>query len=580
MDNKHRAVDPLTRAVISSAFVNMANEGVDVLDKTAISPILSEAQDRCLAITDADARLFGMCESGLPLHVASCELQMQTTLDKFGTDFEPGDVILQNDPYSAGGNHLPDWTFTLPIFVDEKLTFFAMVRGHQQDTKGFFPGGYAPGAYDIQAEGLLIPPTKVIRRGEATETYDFILHNVRWPEIVRIDNLAMIGGLRKVQEKTEDLCRKYGRTTVLEAMDIVIKDSEQAVRKEIKQWPDGIYLGESIVDRDGSGNENPTVRAKVTINGDEVVADFSETDNQVSFVNTPIGTTHAMTLMAVIPRLDPDIPLNHGKLAPVKVITKKGTIVDPEYPATVGACAVFCGNTIIEAIQLALGQAIPDKVDAHWAPSMEFMCFGDDTRLGEPYWMINFQNDGGTGAIDGADGIHGASLTSGGGLIQSLPVELAEIQFPWHTIRWELKTDSAGAGKYRGGLGTIFETRNDGGDATLETGACSGENHTPMGLKGGKQGIFAKIWSIRDGVEERCPTMGLISCKRGDIFGTIASGGGGHGDPLERPVNKVQQDVRNGFVSIEAARNDYGVVIDPKSYEIDIAATDALRSSG
>ena len=579
MDNKRISIDPLTRTVISSAFVNIANEGVDVLDKTAISPILNEAQDRCLAITDADARLFGMCESGLPLHVASCELQIKTTLEKFGPDFEPGDVILQNDPYVAGGNHLPDWTFTIPIFIDKELSFFAMVRGHQQDTKGFFPGGYAPGAYDIQAEGLLIPPTKVIRRGVNQEIYDFILHNVRWPEIVRIDNLAMIGALRKVQEKVEALCARYGRNTVIDAMDTVIRDSEKAVREEIEQWPDGTYLGQSIVDRDGSGHENPTVRASVTINGDEVIADFSETDDQVSFVNTPIGTTHAMTLMAIIPRLDPDIPLNHGKLAPIKIKTKKGTIVDPEYPATVGACAVFCGNTIIEAIQLALGQAIPDKVDAHWAPSMEFITFGHDTRTDEPYWLINFQNDGGTGATNGADGIHGASLTSGGGLIQSFPVELAEIQFPWHTIRWELKTDSAGAGKYRGGLGTVYETRNDGGDATLETGACSGENHVPLGLKGGKNGIFAKIWAIRDGVEERCPTMDLFSCKPGDIFGTIASGGGGHGNPLERPVHAVQKDVRNGFVSIGAARNDYGVVINPDDYEVDLSATQKLRVS-
>jgi N-methylhydantoinase B len=572
-----KTVDPLTKAVVSNAFVHIANEGVDVLDKTAISPILNEAQDRCLAITDAKARLISMCESGLPLHVASGEFPIKAAIDKFGSDFQPGDVILQNDPYTGGGNHLPDWTFIIPIFVENKLSFFTMVRGHQQDTKGAYPGGYFPDGYDVQSEGLLIPPTKVFRKGEKQEVYDFILHNVRWPEIVRIDNLAMIGGLTKVEQRVIELCKRYGRTTVLTCIDSVITDTEKAVRAQIRQWPEGTYEGESLVDRDGSGHESPTVRVAVTIKGDEITVDFSKTDKQVSFVNTPFATTYAMTLLAVIPRFDPNSPINHGKIAPVRVVAPKGTIVNPEYPATIGACAVFCGNTIIEAIQMALGKAIPDKVDEMWAPSMEFLAFGHDPRTNEPYWMLNFQNDGGTGAIEGADGIHGASLASGGGLMRSLPVEIAEIQFPWHTLKWELVTDSAGAGKYRGGLGTLFVTRNEGSDATVETGASSGENHAPFGQKGGKGGTRARIWVIRDGKEERVPTMALFPGKAGEVFGSIASGGGGHGDPFERPIEKVREDVRNEFVSLERARRDYGVVIDPGTFEVDIEATSKLR---
>jgi len=575
--NNARVIDPLTKALIHASFLHIMGEAAEILEKTAISSILCEARDYCLALLDRQGRLLSIAEKGNPLHVASAELQIKAALDKFGDDFQPGDVILENDSYTAYGNHLPDWTFIRPIFVENELTFFALCKGHQADTKGAYPGGYFPGGYDVQSEGLLIPPTKVFKKGERQEVHEFILHNVRWSEAERIDNAAMIASLKKAEEKAIELCKRYGKATILGAIDILIDDAEKAVRAEISQWPDGTYYGEGLCDRDGSGTENVTVRADVTIKGDEITVDFSKTDKQVTFVNSPIGCTHSVTYLAFIPMFDPNIMTNHGKLKPIKIIAPKGTVVNPEYPATIGACAVFVGDPIIESIQMAMGKAIPDKVCAAWAQHMAPVFIGQDPRTKEAFWLVLFQGDGGSGAVDGYDGCPNVAPANAGGGLWSLPVELTEIKFPWRILKWELLTDSSGAGKYRGGLGIDWIAVNEGGKAIGETGSAGGENWVPFGQKGGKSGIRSGMTCIRGGKEEYRPTFAMWPVEPEDIIHTTSTGGGGHGNPFERPIEKVKKDVRNGYVSVEKAREGYGVVINPETFEVDLDATNKLR---
>jgi N-methylhydantoinase B len=577
MSRVTKEIDPLTKALVQASFVNIADQAAEILEKAAISFILCEARDYCSALLDAKGRLVSVAEKGGAEHVGSAELLLKATLDAFGDDFQPGDVILQNDPYVAYGNHLPDWTFIRPIFVDKKLTFFAMLRGHQADTKGAFPGGYFPGGFDIHAEGLLIPPTRIIRRDAKEKVYDFILHNVRWPESVRIDNAAIFAGLKRMEEGVVELCRRYGRRTLLNTIDTLIQGSEKAIRAELSQWPDGTWEGESQVDRDGSGAENVTVRVALTKKGDELTVDLSKSDRQVTFVNSGLGCTYCMTYTGLTPRFSPDIVTNSGKFKPIKIIAPRGTVVNPKFPATIGACAVFVGANIVEAMQMAIGKVLPDKVDAGWAQHMAPIFIGHDPRSNESYWMVTFQSDGGSGASDVSDGCPNVAPVGPGGQLIDMPLELTEIKWPWRILKCELVTDSAGPGEYRGGLGISWLGLNEGGKALGQTGACSGENWAPFGQNGGKPGINSRIFCLRGGKEEYRPTIGNWTIEPGDIIGTVSSGGGGHGNPSKRPIERVKEDVINGYVSVKSAREDYGVVIDPKTFEVDWEATKALR---
>ena len=569
--------DPMTLAIVHSAFMNLVDQMAEVIQKTATSFILCEILDFGCALLDHRGRIIAQSEKGLPIHVASSEMQVQAAIEAFNNEFYPGDVILQNDPYLAGATHLPDWIMIRPIFVDKKLTFFATCKGHQMDTQGAYPGGYFPGGYDIHSEGLLIPPTKIYEKGKKQKVYDFILHNIRWPESVRIDNMAMMAALKIADQRARELCSKHGKSNVLSIAETLMKESERAVREEIKQIPDGDYEGESRVDRDGSGHENVCVRVTVKVRKDEITVDFSKSDKQVTFVNSPLGCTTSLSYIGILPLFDANIIKNHGAFQPINIIAPKGSVVNPEFPATVGACGCFTGTNIIEAIQMALGKVVPDKVSAAWCPSFTLVAFGDDPRTQQSYWMVNFHNDGGGGAMDGYDGCHHIAPIVCCGNILKCPVELAEIQWPWRILKYELLIDSGGAGKYRGGLGIHWEALNEGGKAMAETGAMSGENSAPFGQKGGKPGIANSIYVFRN--QEKIPvhTMSLFPLEPDDVLGTISSGGGGVGDPFDRPVEKVREDVINGYVSLEKARDYYGVVIDPDTLVINQAETNKVR---
>jgi len=579
MNDVTKVVDPLTKTIIQLTFENIVDEASDILEKTCVSTIMAEIQDYAVALFDAKGRLLALPNRGLPLHVASCELKVKAVLDKWGDDFQPGDVIVENDPWVSYGNHLCDWTFVRPLFIDNELTFFVTATGHQMDTKGNVPGGYCPGAFDIQAEGLIIPPTKIFKGGERQEVYDFILHNVRWVEIVKMDNASLVGSLESVQLGVVALCKRYGKGTVLAAADILIEESEKAMRAEISQWPDGTYYGESVHDRDGSGAEDVKVRAEVTIKGDEFVADLSKSDKQVTFINSPIGCTTSMSLIGILPCFNPDIPNNHGKLKTIKITAEKGTCCNPEYPATVGSCAVYLGSTIVEALQMAMGKIVPDKV---WGPSgagMYPIFVGFDPRIGVPYWAMGDAGGGG-GASNEADGPEATGVACSGGQMVAQPIEQLEIKYPFRMHHVRLVNDSPGPGKHRGGAGVDWLGQCYGIGTQVMTGACGGEKWPLFGIAGGKaSGILNRIYTIKEGKETARQTVTLFLLETGESLGGISGGGGGWGNPFERPIEKVREDVRDEFVSVEKAREDYGVVINPKTFEVDLDATNKLRSS-
>lgn len=584
-------VDPLTVSVVRHSLQNTVREMSWVVMLAAQSFAIAEIHDFGVAILDRAGRTVALTEY-LPMHVTAGPLVVQALLKRFSGELYPGDVILQNDPFTAGGNHLPDWSLLVPVFVDGELTFFTFFRGHQMDTGGFVPGGYAPRGYDIHSEGLVLPPTKIFDKGRETGEYRLILSNVRWPEVVRMDNLAMKSALEMGERKLVQLCAKYGKATVEAATEHLMDSAERAMRASIAQIPDGTYRAERGCDRDGHLNPDGTlnddpvfVRVSVTVKGDSMVVDYSGSDKQVASVNMPLSITYGFTMGTIFMMVDPNIVHNEGAYRPIQVIAPEGTVVNPRYPATVCACACHLGVELVDCLRLALSQAIPKDVTAGWCNHFSPIAFGDDTRkidpvTGQPvrYWHAHYLTEGGSGAIWGYDGWqHIAPVTTAGG-IRKVSVEMSEITAPWRVLRYGLATDSAGAGSFRGGLGLIYEAINEGGEGMVMTGTCGGEKYPPFGLLGGREGRPIESYILRKGKKITLHTVDLVPIFPGDIIGSVTSGGGGVGDPFERDVEKVREDVLNEFVSIVAAKREYGVVIDPDTVEVDLEASKKLRS--
>ncbi len=578
-------VDPMDVAILQHKILYTCDLMGSVLKHSGQCFILMECNDFSPGVFDAQGRLLSI-KSWMPLHVAVAKSQVAPLAEKFKGKIYPGDIFLANDPYQAGGSHLPDWSIIRPVFYEDELIFFTLLKGHQQDTGGAYPGGYFPYGYDIHSEGLRIDYTKIFERGERQPVYDFILNNVRWPDVVAMDNMAMMGATKRAEEELIRLCQKMGQETMLACQQALLDSSEQAMRAEISKMPDGIYQGESGCDWDGTTDEPVYVRVKVTIQGDEMIVDWTGSDKLAAFISTPLAVNHACTYIPILMSVDPDISFNEGSCKPIKIIAPEGTCVNARYPATIGGCNCHLGGELIEAIQMALGKAMPETVSAMWAPHVSFVTFGDDGREFDEeagdyrkYYFTFFGPDGGSGAIWGYDGWpHVTPPIIAGGVTKNT-AEITEIMTPWRILQYGYLKDSAGAGRWRGGVGTHYAMVNENeGRVYVNTGTSSGQQFRAFGQDGGKEGIYHDIYFERDG--ERIPfrTMSQVQYTKGDILTAKCSGGGGVGSPLERPQELVGEDVLNEVLSIEAAEKDYGVVIDPKSLEVDLKATEKLRA--
>ena len=266
---KQRSVDPITLSTIWHTFQSTCREMRYVLDRTAQSFLMAQLHDVAAGIWDAQARTLAV-PAGPTSQLLAQKFSVRYILDKFGDYLHPGDVILNNDPYHGYCNHLPDWGFFRPIFYKDELLFFTMARGHQMDTGGSYPGGYFPNGYDIHAEGLCIPPIKVIEKGvERKDLFELIWNNVRFPEAVRVDNYALIAATKICENRLLAVVKKYGRDAVLDCIEEMIARMEQAIRAAITEVPDGTYYGESASDDDGTELDVPVwVRWEGSVQGE------------------------------------------------------------------------------------------------------------------------------------------------------------------------------------------------------------------------------------------------------------------------------------------------------------------------
>ncbi len=590
-----QTVDPLTLAIIEGRLDAYNMELGERMLHQSFAPMTAHLRDLGSVLFDRDGRVISL-GTYMPAHTAGADIVLKGMLDAIGREnIQPDDLLVGNDPFIVRGGHVPDWAFVRPIFYEGELVFYHMFKTHQYDTGGAFIGGYHPGLFDCHAEGLLIPPIRLIEAGRVDEkAYSLILRNVRGAAVMRADHMLVYKSLQKVEERILGLFETYGKETVLAACNEIVARTEEAVRREVSRWPAGTYRAERAADWDGTTDRPVWVRLALTIDpaAGRLIFDFSESDPQCDFVNMVLGRTWVAVVSAVVWTLPSGMPRNQGLLDCLEVITKPGTVLDPVYPATSGGQGPVMGAIVIECCLAALGQAVPELTSAMWSRHLNPLFTGKrrdriDPRTGSiQYYSVGpFHSDGGNGAIYGYDGTDSLGPYNDAGAVLKAPVEVEEWEMPYRWLRYEFRTDSCGHGRWRGGLGTHIEIQNvcdpqhwQAHDCSLTTGNSDGERFAPLGLMGGTEGQRHRLGIIRNGKRIRMRTLSSAYLRPGDIVYTLGGGGAGVGDPLEREVEKVRADVMNGAISLRTARRVYGVVLDPDTLDVDERATAALRA--
>ena len=573
-----RTADPVLISVFARAFKSITDEMSISLQKTTRSPILCEAKDFVTGIYDGQGRMLEQTEN-LPILAFSLGPVCQYIIKYFGDDIYPGDIIFHNDVFSMG-NQNNDVAVFKPIFFRDQLVAWTACKGHQADIGGAVAGGYNPNATEVWQEALRIPPVKVYEKSKfRKDVWDLIFANIRF-DIVQQDMRAQIGSCIVGERRMLDVLEKYGLDCFEEHKEALLEATRKMMQTEISEIPNGEYRGESTVYYDGKNTgKQYKIRVKITVRDSRITLDYSDTDRQSNaFVNGTYTSSASAAVLTFLQMVNPDIPHNQGMVEPIEIIIPQGTILNAAFPA-----ATTYGNHLCppnaDAIARALAPVVPERVTAGWNHLLCSLTTGNDPRKNEKYVDICFMGlKGGSGALRGVDGYdHIGMIDAAGGLL-SQDYEMFEQQTPHVLMRHEYLCDSAGPGQWRGGLGveTIFEI---GSDNTQLVVFGDGDVEPAFGLFGGRSGSLNSI-KLRypDGTEYVPRSLDLISdVPVGTVYRQVAGGGGGYGNPHERPVTLVAEEVRNGVISIEAAREIYGVVVDEDTCDIDEAATLSRR---
>lgn len=577
-------VDPLTVATVWHYFQKVCVDMRETTERTASNVLATSLHDLAYGIWDAKAQVIAIPE-GFPPRLISSTFPIKAVKKIFDNKIYPGDVFLTNHPFAAGAVHLPDWVFVRPIFYKGELVFFSCMGTHVPDNGGAQAGTHFL-ARDSVAEGLNIPPIKVVERGELrSDVIELILSNNRLPDMMRREIQSLIGSTSVAEQRLIQLLDKYGKQTVFACVDDMIDRTEKAVRDIISKWPDGTYYAEAQTDDDGKELDVPvTVRCKLTISGDEATFDFSESDGQRGgCINAVHSVTLSNTFCTVFLFLGTELSAYHneGSLRPIHVVTKKGTVVDANPGALTATTPATTGGLIIECVITALSKALPDQAIASYArlcgPGQKI---GIDPRTNNLYVYTSFGGTGGAGAVYGYDGYQCCCDLATLGVASKADVEEEMARFPWRVRKYEFLTDSAGAGKWRGAPGVWWEGVNEGDDCVTIGGASSGWRVPGQGQLGGHSTPLNR-YHILSGEEKRIiknPHV-VYDLKGGDVLVSYSGGGAGVGLPEERDPEAVKMDVKNELVSLDAARSVYKVVLDPATLEIDKQATSNLRSN-
>ncbi len=546
-------LDPADFNVITSTFKSIAAEMGDIMLRAAYSSIVREAKDCSTCVMDAEAHTVAQAEM-IPIHMNSLAAAVPYVREKYDiTAIKPTEAYVTNNPYE-NGQHLNDIIFMLPVFFEDRLVAFTGSVCHHLELGGAVAGSNA-NATDLYQEGIIIPTMKIDLERDLGDgpVEQFLRANVRLPDTIIGDFHAQISAVLRGRQLMQEVFQRYGIKLVHDCMSEMQEYSEHMLRAAIASVPDGEYFGEDQLDSQTLDGPQPTIRARVVIKGDEALVDMSASDDQVSWpVNAPVASTHSAVLTVFGLLTGPGVPTNDGTYRPIEIITRRGSILDPHHPAPVRGRMSSAYRTA-SAVKRALAEAAP----------AQFSAAGNDTtnavtmsrKLENGYEMFAEILMGGNGAgpeNDGAEVI--AQMLSNTG---NTPVEAIEMDHTFVRIsEYGLIPDSGGAGKRRGGLG--FRRAYD----ILEDGvliSTNGDRHnTPAwSLAGGEKSNLSAYTLVRDGVETRVPAASNIEVYKGDRFIVEISGGGGFGNPKTRDRALIEEDLRCGRVSAEAAEKAY-----------------------
>jgi N-methylhydantoinase B len=543
-------VDPITVSVVQHRLHGIVEEMGEAMLRTSYSQILNSSRDFSTALADPKGRLVAQAEH-VPIHVGALPFAVRSVQAAFEGAIRPGDVFLLNDPY-RGGNHLPDLTAFVPVFADGRHLFWAINRAHQSDIGGATHGAYNPAATEIWQEGIRVPPLRLYDGGVLREdVLDLLALNVRHPRDFKGDLAAMIGSARLGARRLEALLEELGTELALEAVEAVLDGAERRVRAILASWPDGVYRGEAVLDDDGHGRRDVTIRATVTKRGSDLEVDLSESDPECEgFVNSSYPNSYSACVVALAYLIDADIPKNDGAFRPLTMKVREGTVVHPREGRPVTLCTNHCGQEIIEAIVKALAPACPERAMAGWGRRFRVALKGTDPRNGRPFLWHLFQARPGGGASAAGDGWPAAGEWQAAGGIKFGSLEVHEVRFPLFFARHELRPGSGGDGEHRGGPGAILEMRIEVAEPAVANTAGDGVRHGACGILGGRDGAphDYRLRSV-DGSERILKTKEVgIVVRPGDVLVARSGGGGGWGDPARRSAAARARDRAEGYV--------------------------------
>jgi N-methylhydantoinase B len=572
------AIDPVTLAVLKGRLEQIADEMDATLYRSAFNPIIAEARDACHGLYHAETgATLVQGTTGLPIFVGAMAFAVKAVIDKVKREggLEEGDIYLFNDPYE-GGTHLNDFRLVQPIFRNGKLFCWLASVGHWLDIGGNVPGGFNARATESFQEGVRIPPIKLASKGVINQDILAILAaNSRVPQSNYGDLNGQLNALDLGTKRLNELLDAYGDDVVLNALDAFTQRAETLMRETIAALPDGRYSFEDRLDNDGVVDEPLTIALDLTIKGDRMKLDFSRSSAPCAGPLNIARSTAVACCYVALKHVFTDVPANAGCLAPIEFIIPDTTLLGVSPPKPVGGYT----ETILRVIGVvfgALGQAMPDQATAAPFGTINALSIAGHRADGSRYVMFSFFG-GGLGGNPETDGLnHGNNPIS---MATIPPAEILEASYPVMFSQWALRPDSAGAGLHRGGLGAIYEI-----EALSPTGAdvfLLGERgkFAPFGVNGGQPAALNQFhWQTDEG--EKTPPMASkitdVKIKQGRRVRLETPGGGGWGSPLTRDPECVARDVRLGYVSADAARTAYGVVVSADG-ALDEAATRALR---
>lgn len=577
-------LDQVTYQVIHGGLRALAQEMKVSVMRTAYSPIVASGGDMSAGIADSLGRVVAQGQD-IPAQLGALPSSFEAMLENRFDTLRPGDVLIGNDPYLCGSNHINDVCLVMPTFYDDELLGFVCTRTHWMDIGGATPGSFNARVPDMYAEGLRIPTLLAYRDYEPVhDVWELIFANVRGRSEREWDLRAGFAGCATAERGLHRLADRYGREAVVETMQRAISDSEARVRDRIAEVPDGVYQAVDWVEGDAWSDEPIRIEVKVEVAGSSISMDWSGTDPQVKGgVNLPFSSTRGVGIYALKAALAPDVVPNAGLWAPLTVTAPEGSFVNPLPPAANQASAAESIQRCADLLMSCLLQAAPDQVMAgSFASSTVVMLEGRDPIawrrqiLRRDRGISMDQSPGGMGGRLAGDGVSGIKVHTGNARVPS--IEGVEFGMPVRALRWERVPDTGGAGRERGGCGVAREWMALDDDVNVTLMAERAVIPAP-GVLGGRAGTTAR-YVINDGADEgrtlpsKTPPQKLA---RGDRFLIQSAGGGGYGSPVDRDPQRVLDDVLDGYISADAARADYGVEI--VDGVIDVEATARLRAS-